>query len=230
MDQQKLKKTAAAKALEFVKDGMVLGLGSGSTAGEFVKQLANKVRDGELKNIVGIPTSEATGLLAEENGIKLASLDDHEKIDLAIDGADEVDPDLQLIKGLGKALLREKMTEIHAEKFIVIVDASKVVKKLGEKCPLPVEIVPFAYGSTINFFNSLPGCKAELWLEDNDEPTETDNGNYLAKCYFEKGIDDPHKIGEMLAGRPGVVEHGLFLDMASKVIVAEESGIQIMEK
>ncbi len=230
MDLQELKKMAAAKALEFVKDGMVLGLGSGSTAAEFVKQLAKKSRDGELKNIVGIPTSEATGLLAEENGIKLASLNDYEKIDLAIDGADEVDPDLHLIKGLGKALLREKMTEIHAEKFIVIVDASKVVKKLGEKCPLPVEIVPFAHGSTLKFLNSLPGCEAELWLEDNEEPAETDNGNYLAKCYFEKGIDDPHKIAEMLAGRPGVVEHGLFLDMASKVIVAEESGIQIVEK
>lgn len=230
MDQQELKRLAAAKALEFVREGMVLGLGSGSTAAEFVKQLAKKVQNEELKNIVGIPTSEATGLLAEENGIKLASLNDYEKIDLAIDGADEVDPDLHLIKGLGKALLREKMTEIHADIFIVIVDSSKVVKKLGEKCPLPVEIVPFAYKSTINFLNSLPGCKAELWLEDNDEPTETDNGNYLAKCYFENGIDDPDKIAEVLAGRPGVVEHGLFLNMASKVIVAEDSGIQIMEK
>lgn len=224
MDQAELKKLAAAEALKYVKSGMILGLGSGSTAAEFVKQLGEKIGSGEFTNITGIPTSVGTAELAESLGIKLATLDEHDKLDLAVDGADEVDPKLNMIKGLGRALLREKMTEIRAGKFVVIVDESKLVKKLGEKCPLPVEIVRFAHGATIKWFNTLPGCRAELWLEESGEPAVTDNGNFLAKCFFDGGMESPEEIAWMLDEMPGVVEHGLFLEMASKVIVAAEGG------
>jgi len=229
MDQNELKKQAAAEALIHVKNGMVLGLGSGSTAAEFVKLLGEKIKAGELGGIVGIPTSEATAKLAEEVGVELSTLNKHDKIDLAVDGADEVDGDLNLIKGLGKALLREKVTEIHAEKFVVVVDQTKVVEKLGTKGPLPVEIVKFAHESTIRWLNSIKGCRAEHWLEDDGTPAETDNGNFLAKLWFEGGIEDAEELAGMLEKRAGVVEHGLFLNMASAVIVAEEDGIKVLD-
>lgn len=230
MDQAELKKLAAAEALKYVESGMVLGLGSGSTAAEFVKQLGAKLSGGELKDIVGVPTSVGTADLAKSLNIPLSTLDEHEKLDLAVDGADEVDPSLNMIKGLGKALLREKMTEVRVGKFVVIVDESKLVNKLGEKCPLPVEIVQFAHGATVKRLNTLPECRAELWLDESGEPARTDNNNFLAKCFFDKGIDDPSAVAKTLDGMPGVVEHGLFLGMATKVIVAAEAGIKIMAK
>lgn len=227
-DQTELKRQAAAEALKYVKSGMVLGLGSGSTAAEFVKLLGEKVKSGELNGIIGVPTSEETAALAEEVGIELSTLDVNDKLDVAIDGADEVDPKLNMIKGLGRALLREKMTEINAEKFVVIVDESKIVEKLGTKGPLPVEIIPFAYKATIRFLNNLEGCRAEHWLEDDGTPAKTDNGNYLVKCWFEGGIENPEEIAGQLSLRPGVVEHGLFLGMADTVLVAGEGGVKEM--
>lgn len=224
-----LKKLAAEKALGYVKSGMVLGLGSGSTAAEFVRLLGDALKSGLLENISGVPTSEGTAKLAREVGVSLKTLDEVDHIDLAIDGADEVDAELNMIKGLGRALLREKMTEIHAKQFVVIVDESKIVKKLGTKGPLPVEIVPFAYQSTLKFIETL-GCRAEFWVEEDGSPAKTDNGNYLAKCWFDGGIDDPTKVAEDLSLRPGVVEHGLFLGMANKVIVAGEGGIREMDR
>lgn len=225
---ENLKKLAAEKALSYVESGMRLGLGSGSTAAEFVKLLGAALKAGRLSDISGVPTSEGTAELAREVGVPLKTLDEVDRLDLAIDGADEVDPDLNLVKGLGRALLREKMTEIHADKFFVIVDESKIVEKLGTKQPLPVEIVPFAYKSTLKFIETL-GCRAEFWVEEDGSPAKTDNGNYLVKCRFEGGIDDAAKVAEALSLRPGVVEHGLFLGMASKVIVAAESGTREMQ-
>jgi len=224
------KQQAAAKALEYVKSGMVLGLGSGSTAKIFVDLLGEKLAAGELKDVTGVCTSEATLEQAKSLGIPVSSLNEQIKLDLAIDGADEVDPDMQLIKGLGRAHLREKMVEIHAEKFVVIVDDSKMVERLGTKGPLPVELVPFAYESTIRFLNTLDGCQAEHWLEEDGSPATTDNGNYLAKLTFENGIDDPYIVADMLKIRPGVVEHGLFLDMATTVIVGSEEGARVIAK
>jgi ribose 5-phosphate isomerase A len=206
-----------------------LGLGSGSTAAEFVKLLGQSIKEGNLHNIVGIPTSETTASLAQEVGVPLSSLDEYSKIDLAIDGADEVDSNLNLIKGLGRALLREKITEIHAQDFIVIVDESKIVKKLGTKGPLPVEIVPFAYKATLRWLSTL-GCKAELWLEDDGSPAKTDNGNYLVKCWFENGINDLENMAALMAQRPGIVDHGLFINMTSRVIVAGANGVYEMKK
>lgn len=224
------KQHAAAKALEYVRSGMVLGLGSGSTARHFVDMLGEKLKSGELKDIVGVCTSEATLQQARSLGIPVSDLNQQEKLDLVVDGADEVDPDMHLIKGLGRALLREKMVEIHTEKFVVIVDESKMVEKLGTRGPLPVEIVPFAHESTIRFLNTIEGARAEHWLEEDGSPALTDNANYLVKLWFDRGIDDPYILADILSLRPGIVEHGLFLDMATTVIVGGDNGARVLEK
>lgn len=224
-----LKQKAAEKALEYVQSGMTLGLGSGSTVAFFLEFLARDLKSGALKNIRGIPTSEVTATKARELGIPLIELGDVDgQLDLAIDGADEVDEDLNLIKGLGKALLREKLVEVNAKKLVIIVDESKLVSKLGTRGPLPVEIVKFAYDASLKWLESL-GCRAEWWKE-SDQPVLTDNGNYLVKCWFENGIDNPLEIAKKMAGRPGIVEHGLFLRMADSVIVAAEHGIRVIDK
>jgi len=223
-----LKEQAAKEALKYVKSGMVLGLGTGSTVKFFTEMLGAALKNGELKNIVGVPTSEDTAKLARSLGIEVSSLDEHDVLDLAVDGADEVDPKMNLIKGLGKALLREKMVEIHAKHFMVVVDESKMVEKLGTHGPLPVEIVKFASGATVKWLGTL-GCEAELWME-NGKPAETDNGNYLVKCTFKNGIDDTHILASELAQWPGIVEHGLFLDMAQTVIVGTEKGPDVKQK
>ncbi|MFO0781175.1 MAG: ribose 5-phosphate isomerase A [Candidatus Gracilibacteria bacterium] len=224
-----LKEQAASAALQYVKNGMVLGLGTGSTTRYFTEMVGKKVQDGSLQGIVAIPTSDDTARLAGGFGIQLSTVDDHDVLDLAVDGADEVDPHLNLIKGLGKALLREKIVEMHAKQFVVIVDESKMVERLGMKGPLPVEIVRFGAGAHVRWLNSLPGCSAELWVEDG-KPAVTDNGNYLAKCTFEGGIQDVHILASELAQWPGIVEHGLFLDMAHTVIVATEAGPVVKSK
>lgn len=223
-----LKEQAAKEALNYVKSGMVLGLGTGSTVKFFTEMLGAALKDGTLKNIIAVPTSKDTENLANELGIPLGSLDDHEVLDLAVDGADEVDPNLNLIKGLGKALLREKIVESHAKHFIVVADESKMVEKLGTKGPLPVEIVKFAAKAHVRWLNTL-GCQAELWME-NGKPAETDNGNYLARCTFKDGINDAFILASELAQWPGIVEHGLFLGMAQTVIVGTEKGPQVKTK
>lgn len=223
-----LKEQAAREALSYVKSGMVLGLGTGSTVKYFVEMLGEELKAGRLKDVVGVPTSKSTEDLAKSLDIPLSSVEDHEVLDLAVDGADEVDPKFNLIKGLGKALLREKIVEIHAKHFVVVVDESKMVQKLG-RGPLPVEIVPFGAKAHVRWLNTLPGCVAELWMEDG-KPAVTDNGNYLAKCTFKDGIDDVHVLASELAQWPGIVEHGLFLDMAGTVIVGTEKGPVVHKK
>ena len=224
-----LKQQAALKAFDYVKSGMVLGLGSGSTSACFVDFLGEKLKSGELKDIVGVPTSIGTANRAASLGIPLSTLTDQPELDLAVDGADEVDPQLNLIKGLGRALLREKIVEIHAKQFVVIVDESKLVDRLGQKGALPVEIVQFELLSHIQWLNTL-GCTAKLWLEDDGRQVLTDNGNNLALCYFEGGIQDVYQLDAKLNKRPGIVQHGLFLNMATRVIVAGEKGIRLLEK
>jgi ribose 5-phosphate isomerase A len=224
-----LKQQAALKALDYVQSGMVLGLGSGSTSVYFIDFLGEKLKSGELKDILGVPTSLATANRAKTLGIPLATLTNHPKLDLAVDGADEVDPQLNLIKGLGRALLREKIIEIHTKQFVVIVDESKLVKRLGQKGALPVEIVQFEMQAHIHWLNTL-GCTAKLWLEDDGRQVLTDNGNNLALCYFDDGIPDVYELADKLNVRPGIVEHGLFLNMATRVIVAGDDGIRLLEK
>ncbi len=229
-----LKQQAARQALSYVKNGMVLGLGSGTTSAHFITMLADKLRSGELDDIKGVATSDSVARLAQEKGIPLVSLSELSpegaipSLDLAVDGADEVDPQLNLIKGLGRALLREKIVESHAEQFVVIVDDSKLVNRLG-KGPLPIEITPFAAETHIRWLNSIGG-RAELWLEQGGEPVITDNGNYLARCWYAQGIPNPYELARLLADHPGIIEHGLFLDMADLVIVATKDGIQIKER
>ena len=223
-----LKQEAARQALDYVRSGMVLGLGTGSTTRYFVEMLGQRLRNGTLQDIAGVPTSERTADLARTLGIPLTTLADQPRLDLAVDGADEVDPNLNLIKGLGRAALREKIVEVHADRFVVIVDESKLVPRLG-RGPLPVEIVPFAAQAHVRWLNSL-GCRAELWLEPDSRPIVTDNGNYLVRCWFPQGIADPYALARILADRPGIVEHGLFLDMADAVVVAGEGGVRTLTR
>jgi ribose 5-phosphate isomerase A len=223
-----LKEQAARQALTYVCDGMVLGLGTGSTTAHFVDLLGEQIRTGALQDIVGIATSKATEERARIVGVPLASLAGHSRLDLAVDGADEVDPDLNLIKGLGRALLREKIVEIHAERFVIVVDESKLVSRLG-RGPLPVEIVPFGTEAHLRWLSTL-GCHAELWHEEDGSPIVTDNGNYLVRCWFPEAIADPYALARALAERPGIVEHGLFLDLATDVVVATPQGTRVMAR
>ncbi|HEX9029280.1 MAG TPA: ribose 5-phosphate isomerase A [Anaerolineales bacterium] len=223
-----LKQQAASRALEEVRDGMRLGLGSGSTATYFIQMLGERLRGGALHDIRGVPTSEEVASVAREVGIPLTTLTECPRLDLAVDGADEVDPALNLIKGLGRALLREKIVEIHANKLMIIVDESKIVTRLG-RGPLPVEIVRFEAEAHVRWLKSL-GCRAELWRDADGQPFVTDNGNLLARCWFSEGIPDAYALARALADRPGIVEHGLFLDLARQVVVAGADGIRILER
>jgi ribose 5-phosphate isomerase A len=217
-----LKEQAAREALAHVESGMVLGLGTGSTTSYFLDMLGERLRNGELHDILGVPTSRGSAERARAAGIPLTSLVQHPRLDLAVDGADEVDPHLNLVKGLGRALLREKIVEIHAERFLVIVDESKLVPRLGAG-PLPVEIVRFGAELHVRWLAELAD-RAELWHEADGSPIVTDNDNYLARCWFSEGIADPYRLARTLADRPGIVEHGLFLDMANAAIVASPQG------
>ena len=221
------KAQAAQRALEFVHSGMCLGLGTGSTSAHFIELLALHLQSGALRDVRAVPTSNATARRAHELGIPLATLSETLCLDLAVDGADEVDPRLNLIKGLGKALLREKVVELQARQLIIIVDESKIVKQLGHG-PLPVEIIPFEAEFTVHWLNTL-GCRAELWVDKKGLPYVTDNGNCLARCWF-SGIPDAYALARTLADRPGIVEHGLVLDMASRVIVSGRAGVRILER
>ncbi len=224
-----LKEAAAREALNYVQDGMTLGLGSGSTTAIFVDLLGKRLVSGQLRHIQGVPTSEGTATQARRLGIPLTTLDEHPRLDLAVDGADEVDPHLNLIKGLGRAHLREKIIAVHAERFLVIVDESKLVSILGTRGPLPVEILPFEYKAHLAWLNTL-GCRAELWVEADGSPAQTDNGNYLARCWFEGGISNPAALARSLEARPGIIEHGLFLGMANVVIAAGENGLHVLQR
>jgi ribose 5-phosphate isomerase A len=223
-----LKALAAEQAISYVRDGMALGLGTGSTTGYFIDLLGERLQAGALANIVGVPTSTATAERARSWGIPLATLAQQPRLDLAVDGADEVDPDLNLIKGLGRALVREKIVEIHADRFVVVVDESKVVEQLG-KGPLPVEVVQFGVEAHLTWLNTLD-CQADLWLEKDGSPIVTDNHNFLALCRFPEGIADAYALNRELLMRPGIVDHGLFLDLATDVIVAAAEGLRVLER
>lgn len=228
MSIEDLKKQAAEKAVEQVRSGMVLGLGTGSSARYATMKIGELWQAGQLTNIVGIPTSEGTVTLAAKYGLPLTTLDEYPVLDLAIDGADEIDPDLNLIKGLGGALLREKMIESATKKFIVVADGSKLVEKLGTRAPVPVEVVQFCWKTTARWLERL-GCVPAI-RGGESQPYVTDNGNYILDCRFPNGIDDPGELAATLKNRPGVVEHGLFLGMAMEAIVATETGLQMVHR
>ncbi len=226
------KENAALAALDFVEDGMTLGLGSGSTAELFIEHLGERVAGG-LK-VQGVPTSEATAACARENGVPLIDIDRVSKIHLTIDGADEVDPMFTLIKGGGACLLREKIVAFASERMIVIVDDRKLVEQLG-KFPLPVEVDPFGVALTAEqIYDALQrsGCKnGQTVLRQNADgtgPLITDGGHYIVDCKCEI-IPAPGETAHMLERIPGVMEHGLFIDLSGIVIVGEEDHARVME-
>ncbi|BBN20346.1 ribose 5-phosphate isomerase A [Marchantia polymorpha subsp. ruderalis] len=233
LTQDELKKLAADKAVEYVKSGMVLGLGTGSTAAFAVAKIGELLKEGKLTNIIGVPTSKRTAEQAESLGIPLSVLDDHPKIDLAIDGADEVDPDLNLVKGRGGALLREKMVEAASAKFVVIVDETKLVDGLGGSgLAMPVEVVQFCWKYNAERLKNLPevaGCEVQLRM-DGDKPYVTDNSNYIIDLYFKDPIKDANAAAKAISSLEGVVDHGLFLNMATAVIIAGSDGVSVKSK
>ncbi|PWA68676.1 Ribose 5-phosphate isomerase, type A [Artemisia annua] len=237
LTQDELKKIAAYKAVEFVESNMVLGLGTGSTAKHAIDRIGELLKQGKLTNIIGIPTSTKTHEQALSLNIPLSDIDTHPVLDLAIDGADEVDPDMNLVKGRGGSLLREKMIEGCCKKFVVIVDESKLVDYVGGSgLALPVEVVPFCWKFTANKLEELfcdAGCVAKLRINadgNKNAPYVTDNGNYIIDLYFKKDIGDLKAAGDAMLRFAGVVEHGMFIDMATTLIVASEMGVTVRHK
>jgi ribose 5-phosphate isomerase A len=227
MLEQELKRIAGYRAVDFLRSGMVVGLGSGSTARFATLQIAAKLRLGELRDIVAIPTSEETARLARAEGIPLTTLDEHPRIDATIDGADEVDPQLDVIKGLGGALLREKIVAFATGHEIIVVDESKLVQRLGTKSPVPVEVIQFGWRNTEA---ALARTSARTILRlVKGTPYVTDEGNYIIDCAYQ-GIDAPQELAATIHAIPGVVESGLFLGLVKTVIVASPTGVRILER
>lgn len=231
MNADAQKRAAAARAVEFVRPGMRLGLGTGSTAKHFVELIGERVRAG--LDIVVVPTSEATHADAKRAGIPLTTLDETPELDLTVDGADEVGPDLSLIKGGGGALLREKIVAAASGRMIVIADASKWVETLG-RFPLPIEVTPFGFTATVRAVEkAIAGVQrgGPLALRRGKDGLAfvTDGGHWIIDAALER-IDRPKALALALSGVPGVMEHGLFVDMAGMVIIGEPDGVRIVER
>jgi len=231
MNAELQKRAAAAKALDFVRPGMRLGLGTGSTARHFVELLGERVRNG--LDVIGVPTSEATRDDAQHWGIPLATLDELPELDVTVDGADEIAPDLTLIKGGGGALLREKIVAAASARMIVIADESKCVPVLG-RFPLPVEIAPFGAGATLRAVRTaIDGLQTAGPLDfrkrRDGHAFVTDGGHWIVDAALGR-IEDPAALARALAGVPGVMEHGLFIGLAAMVIVGGPDGVRTIER
>jgi ribose 5-phosphate isomerase A len=231
MDIEAQKRAAAARAVELVRPGMRLGLGTGSTAKHFVDLLGERVRGG--LDVVAVPTSEVTRAQAERLGITLTTLDETPEVDLTIDGADEIAPDLTLIKGGGGALLREKIVAAASAKMLVIADQSKWVAMLG-RFPLPVEIAPFGAAATrhaVEAATAAAGCPGPALLRKapNGHAFVTDGGHWLLDAQLQR-IPDPKTLAARLSAVPGVMEHGLFIGLARTAIVAGPDGVRVIER
>ncbi|WP_423792293.1 ribose-5-phosphate isomerase RpiA [Methanocaldococcus indicus] len=220
-----LKEKVAKEALKYIKDGYVVGLGSGSTAAIFIRELAKKMEEEDL-NVFGIPTSYEARFLAIQYGIPLVSLDEYD-IDLAVDGADEVDKNLNLIKGGGGCHTLEKIVDYNAKKFIVIVDESKLVNSLGEKFPIPVEVLPVAYRTVMKELSNYGNAVIRL-AERKRGPIITDNGNFIIDLYA-KNIDNPKELEREINTIPGVVENGIFTKV-DEVLVATKKEVKKLKK
>jgi ribose 5-phosphate isomerase A len=231
MDSDQLKRAAAAHAVDLVRSGMRVGLGTGSTARHFVDLLAGRVREG--LDIVCVPTSEATRLQAEELGVPLTTLDETPELDLTVDGADEVAPDLTVIKGGGGALLREKIVAAASTRMVVIADESKFVPLLG-RFPLPIEVVSFGFAASrraIEKAAAAAGCPGPALLRRTKDghPFVTDGGHLIADAALER-IPDPPALARRLAEIPGIVEHGLFIGLVQTAVIAGAGGIRVVER
>ena len=225
-DLEALKKEAALRAVTLVQSGMRVGLGTGSTAKYAIEAIGERLASGALSGVVGVATSDASEALARQLGIPVEPLDPR-PLDIAIDGADEIDPGLNLIKGLGGALLREKLTEVQARRLVIIADHTKVVTRLGEKAPVPVEIARFGFLSTVERLRELvPGGRLR---QPGAQPYVTDNGNYIYDAQLPERFD-PAVLERQLKGTLGVVETGFFLGMAEVAFVAAPEGVRELRR
>ncbi|HWO89823.1 MAG TPA: ribose-5-phosphate isomerase RpiA [Gemmatimonadales bacterium] len=227
--QDELKRAAAARAVTLIQSGMVVGLGTGSTVRPLLELLGARLASRELEDVVGVPTSENTASICRALDIPLTTLEQQPHLDLAIDGADEIGPGLDLIKGLGGALLREKLVAVAAKRFVVIADESKRVRRLGTRAPVPVEVVPFGWSTHLDYLRRL-GAEPALRRTSDGEPYRTDGGHFIVDCRFVRGIPDPRALARALARRTGVVEDGLFLGMAHLAIIAGTRGVRQLKR
>jgi len=227
--QDDLKRAAALRAIEYITSGTVIGLGTGSTVRPLLDLLGEQLAAGVLHDVVAVPTSEDTAARCRALGIPLTTLDEHPELALAVDGADEIGPRLDLIKGLGGALLREKLVARAAKRFVIVADASKRVRKLGTRAPVPVEVVPFGWSTHLTFFGKL-GAEPALRRTAAGAPFVTDERHFIVDCRFPRGIKDPAAVARALARRPGIVADGLFLRMAHVAVVAGASGVVVLKR
>ncbi|MBN1810741.1 MAG: ribose-5-phosphate isomerase RpiA [Anaerolineae bacterium] len=228
MDVIQLKRQAAERAVEYVESGMVVGLGEGSTAAFAVLRIAELLHEGKLRDILGVPCSRHVEVRARALGIPLTTLENRPVIDLTLDGADELDPDLNMIKGGGGALLREKIVAQASRREVIAVDESKLSPALGTHWPVPVEVTRFGWRTQVTYLQSL-GAKPALRLTGDGTPFETDQSNLILDCDFGP-IANPVQLASRLDERAGIVEHGLFLGLATEIIVASAGGIRHIKR
>jgi ribose 5-phosphate isomerase A len=228
-DTEDLKRRAAARALEEVRSGMVLGLGSGSTVAHFLELLGAALSGGALSDVAGVPSSVHTAREAGRVGIPLTTLAEHPSLDLTVDGADEVTPELDLIKGMGGALLREKMVAQASRRLVIIGDEGKAVTHLGTVSPLPVEVVDWEWHGHVGYLEDR-GAHVTVRASEGGVPFKSDNGNLILDCRFPAGIDDPRTLDAELHHRAGVVETGLFLGMAAEAILAGTDDLRVIRR
>ena len=219
--QTQMKQIVADAAIKEVEDGMIVGLGSGSTAALMIKSLAEEIRLGKLRNIIGVPTSFQSEVLALELNIPLIDLAAVSKIDLAIDGADEVDPEFQLIKGGGACHVREKLVASKADKLLIVVDETKLVQQLNKVFPLPIEVLPSAWKQVKDIIADMSGDSTLRMASKKAGPVVTDQGNLILDVLFNEGIKDPKRLENQINNIPGVLENGLFVDLTDKVLVGK---------
>lgn len=226
-DQNELKRIAAERAVSFIESGMVVGLGHGSTSMLAVHELASRLKRGELRDIVAIPCSPEIETESRKLGIVITTLEDHPRIDLTVDGADEVDPHLNLIKGGGGALLREKIVAQASAREVIMVDETKLSTVLGTKWAVPVEVIEYGLRSQREFVESMGGQPSVRM--SGDRPFRTASNNLILDCNFGP-ISDPDSLSVKLKQRTGIVEHGLFVGMATEVVVAGADGVRVLKR
>lgn len=216
------KRAAALGAVALVDSGMVVGLGSGSTAALAIQALGRRIESGELRDIVGVPTSNEAHRLALECGVPVVDIEKYPGVDITIDGADEIDPVRHVLKGGGGALLREKIVAARSARWVIIADSTKLVQRIGERYAVPVEVVRFGWSAHVEVLQKM-GAHVKLRAGDGGTPFVSDEGHYIIDARFPDGVEDPHALARTMRERPGVVETGLFLDFDPEVIVGREA-------